>query len=926
MKKLISAALCLFLVIPLLMTHAAVNSGGMITFTDVTEKNWFYEPVLYCYQNGLMNGVSETEFSPGTPLTRAMFITVLGRIDNAATSETSDFPDIKKNSYYSGYLGWATENGIIKGYSDGTFGPDRKISRQEAAVAIMRYIDYTGIVPVWDTEAIRSFADQDSIASWSSDFVDSLRVTGIIKGDSSGNFNPTSSLTRAETATIFMRINEMKNIFDFEEPKNISYFVSSDNFMLLGPYMMYYSGSALVTDACGTKVVSSVDGYSLTRDDSENARKILQFYESPPNCFSDNTYIGFDMCVLDIDPAGYPYVRIGYKITGEGTLSCGISSGSRSEILDAKVSGDGYAVYDLSEADIPFGSSEEYVLTFFTGKDSDISLSYLAMFSDMESAESFDSSLYADEIIRKPETEADYTEITDEKIKEYNDMIDQRRDSILNAEDIDPQEISGTCWYISSVNGDDSNDGKSPETPFRTFSMLKRIKAGGAVVLPAYEKGDGIFIERGSVYNALYDDGFFIDDGVTVSAYGEGDKPLFTKALDINGSMDWDKTEYENVYVLDGIPYDETRPGKYDIGNIIFTDKEGNNGWGIKVIPNDPFDPYNSSNQTVTCGYVTNGYEYFYSGGTSFTDPGCLRNNLEFFHNYSEGKLYLYFDKGDPGEYFDKIIVSVNGEALYSDGKNVIVDNIAVKYTGGCGLGWGEAYNVTIQNCDIEWIGGSILGGSTRYGNGFQTWGSTDGLIVRNNYVNQCYDSALTSQGGGVMYNQYYIDNVIEYCNWGFELWNGGLDGAGETVNAYERGNLMRYCGFGFGHQRPLNSKNGSTNCGLKTTVTPKINYVIEDNLSLFCSQFCVSDGDIARGKTKGAIIRNNIFVMSLKKGYALRTRNNLITQAGHVKTLYPFTEQYLRYLVNIGVMTGCEFLYYTDDISDWEAAGVYYE
>ena len=119
-----------------------VAEEAELPFTDVGAKKWFYDAVKYVYDGELMNGTSADKFEPNGKLSRAMFITILGRLAGAETKESNVFPDIKKNSWYSGYVGWAVEAGVVKGYDDGTFKPNKSLSRQEMAVAVDRFITY----------------------------------------------------------------------------------------------------------------------------------------------------------------------------------------------------------------------------------------------------------------------------------------------------------------------------------------------------------------------------------------------------------------------------------------------------------------------------------------------------------------------------------------------------------------------------------------------------------------------------------------------------------------------------------------------------------------------------------------------------------------------------------------------------------------
>jgi len=101
-------------------------------FDDVAENEWYYAPIKSAYDNGLMSGVSDTEFAPDTDITRGMFITVLYRIDGETKSDVDyTFTDVNENDYFSNAVAWGSENNIISGYSDTEFAPNDNITREQ---------------------------------------------------------------------------------------------------------------------------------------------------------------------------------------------------------------------------------------------------------------------------------------------------------------------------------------------------------------------------------------------------------------------------------------------------------------------------------------------------------------------------------------------------------------------------------------------------------------------------------------------------------------------------------------------------------------------------------------------------------------------------------------------------------------------------
>ncbi|MBR3423927.1 MAG: S-layer homology domain-containing protein, partial [Clostridia bacterium] len=202
--SLIIAAVFMIAVIP-----AAVSSESLsMNFKDVTETQWYYEYVKYVYENGLMVGTSVTRFDPDSPLTRGMFVTILCRIDGGTPETTDKFKDVRPNEWYAPYVGWASKTGLVNGYPGGLFKPNAYLSRQEMAAITDRYIAYRSINMPRRFTAPAEFADSAKIADWAKGNMENLRRAGIFNGDGAGKCNPTSDITRAETATV------VKNLLD----------------------------------------------------------------------------------------------------------------------------------------------------------------------------------------------------------------------------------------------------------------------------------------------------------------------------------------------------------------------------------------------------------------------------------------------------------------------------------------------------------------------------------------------------------------------------------------------------------------------------------------------------------------------------------------------------------------------------------------
>ena len=169
-------------------------------YADVDENAWYYEFVKTVSEKELMNGV-ETGFDPNGKLSRAMLVTILYRLSGAEKVEAEHkFEDVADNLWYTDAIAWAHANGIVNGYSETQFAPNREISRQELAAVIARYAAKYGIeLKKADGTA---FADDAAIADYARDAVYSLKASGILSGKGENSFDPLGTTTRAEAAKV----------------------------------------------------------------------------------------------------------------------------------------------------------------------------------------------------------------------------------------------------------------------------------------------------------------------------------------------------------------------------------------------------------------------------------------------------------------------------------------------------------------------------------------------------------------------------------------------------------------------------------------------------------------------------------------------------------------------------------------------------
>lgn len=178
-------------------------------FTDITG-HWAADNILFAASRGLLSGTSDTTFSPGTGMTRGMFVTALGRLAgiNPDSYKTGKFTDVKADAYYAPYVNWAAQTGIVTGVTATTFAPDTNINREQMAVIMKNYAAKLGYDLPQTLKAV-TFADNANISSWAKDAVRAMQQAGILAGKNGNKFDPKGTATRAEVATVLRRFVEI---------------------------------------------------------------------------------------------------------------------------------------------------------------------------------------------------------------------------------------------------------------------------------------------------------------------------------------------------------------------------------------------------------------------------------------------------------------------------------------------------------------------------------------------------------------------------------------------------------------------------------------------------------------------------------------------------------------------------------------------
>ncbi len=429
-----------------------------------------------------------------------------------------------------------------------------------------------------------------------------------------------------------------------------------------------------------------------------------------------------------------------------------------------------------------------------------------------------------------------------------------RRVAEIRATASEHPTTSGNSWwgnrtyYVSSKNGNDSNNGTSSSTPFKTLDKIASTNL---------KSGDVVLLERGSEFRLSGT--FSLKSGVTYSAYGTGDKPRVLAGVDASSPSQWSAVSgCPGLYV-----FNQAFDSGQDIGNIVFNDGEM---YGQRVIKQFTSDKLFEAGRDKIVGNGRDFWEldiekYEFKDYTDILDivndqKAAGKNpDLIYFHYWKEytggnNKVYLYSAKGNPGDLFESIDLCKRGNVIWVEYsyKDITLDNWALFYGGSHGVGASSCSNLTVRNCEIGWIGGSIqyITPSTnvlvRFGNGIEIYGEADGFYAYNNYVYQCFDCGptvqwqgkLTDDDDGIVLQKdvEFYDNVL--FDSALEVWLSTTSEITDTsyaklINCKMYNNLVKGGGYGFAgynHQKnePCQFYGGGT------TKAPYVNCVMENN------------------------------------------------------------------------------------------------
>lgn len=316
-RRLLTVAVCAVLLTVFLI--GATVGAANLPFTDVPD-TWYTDAVATVYHEGIMKGVSSTTFEPLKSLTRAEFVTILGRMDKCEENLDYGFTDVPVGAWYAPYVGWAESAGIVNGYNgDATaFAGDKNISRAEMMVMTARYMKHKWI-SFEDSADAKEFTDKALVDSltWAADGINVTRKAGLIKGDANGNFNPSANASRAEIATIIVRfITKLPEAKDemFIKFEYLSELVECENGRPVLTYGKWLPVKHHRPDAIGEQILPQMgldtDTYELVMN--------AEHYDSFKSSYQDNVYSG-KILAGECQKGAMANFGIRNKITGEET-------------------------------------------------------------------------------------------------------------------------------------------------------------------------------------------------------------------------------------------------------------------------------------------------------------------------------------------------------------------------------------------------------------------------------------------------------------------------------------------------------------------------------------------------------------------------------------------------------------------------------
>ena len=299
-RKGMNLLLSVLLTVPMIpLLPAAAGTG----FQDVSETDWFYKPVMYVNEKGLMKGTSDHTFEPELIMSRAMLVTVLYRMEGEPEAAASTFGDIGRDSWFSDAVDWAAAEGIVKGRSESVFDPFSPVTREQIAAIMYRYAD-TKSYDVSGHSELSAYTDADAVSGWAESALSWAVAAGLVNGFEDRTLAPQKEAGRGQAAAILQRFCEKVQEPPVDDPggdpdenAGLSF---TDSLIRQMPEDKNWTVSPYSLEMCLAMVANGTKGKSqeellkaMQIDDlesyNENVRKTLETYESYQDVMSLET-------------------------------------------------------------------------------------------------------------------------------------------------------------------------------------------------------------------------------------------------------------------------------------------------------------------------------------------------------------------------------------------------------------------------------------------------------------------------------------------------------------------------------------------------------------------------------------------------------------------------------------------------------------
>ena len=200
-------------------SDSEIELQSVLEFPDCNPNEWYASAVTYVSDKGLITGYNDGTFGPYDNVTRGQLVTILWRMEGKPVSSSAGFSDVSSSDFYYSAALWAQKNGVIKGYGDGTFGGERLITREEAAVMLANYANFKGYDTASDKAALMRISGWREADSWALDSLGWCVDQGLMSGKdtpSGAYLDPMGSTWRSAMAKMIMVLD--RDVFGNPEP------------------------------------------------------------------------------------------------------------------------------------------------------------------------------------------------------------------------------------------------------------------------------------------------------------------------------------------------------------------------------------------------------------------------------------------------------------------------------------------------------------------------------------------------------------------------------------------------------------------------------------------------------------------------------------------------------------------------------------